>query len=169
MTEPGTRSPVPQEGWRRVLRWWGRAGAFLGGLVVGVVLVGLLSEGNVLVAAPVPTNPDAALPAFPDRGAGEEGGATGQVTIDDDCLRAVNAAQDIAQLIDELGEAIADFNATRLDEIVRELQPLQRRLQTSIDACEVEAGTPEAPSGAVPTGAAPPTGSVAPESPDTTD
>ncbi|MGY1984744.1 hypothetical protein ACI792_00790 [Blastococcus sp. SYSU DS0669] len=166
MAETGTRSPVPQEGWRRVLRWWGRTGAFLGGLVVGVVIAGLLSQGSVLVAAPVPTNPDAALPGAD---LGEESGATGQLTVDDDCLQAVNAAEDIAQLVDELGEAIAEFNAARLDEIVRRLQPLQRQLQNSIDTCEVGAGVPDGPSVAVPTGVAPPTGSAAPGSPDTTD
>lgn len=144
MAESGTtgapsreKTAVPsREGWRRVLRWWGKAGAFLAGLLVGAVLVGLLSEGSVVVAAPEPADVDVLPP-----GAADEGGITGQATLDADCLRAVNAAQDVAQLLDDLGEALAVLNAARLDEVVRRLQPLERRLQSSVEACEVRAGS----------------------------
>lgn len=168
MAESGTRSPVPQEGWRRVLRWWGRAGAFLAGLFLGAVLVGLLSEGAVVVANPVPLDQALDPPGAADGGAAA-GGATGQVSIDDDCLRAVNAAQDVAQLVDELGEAIVELNAARMDEVVRRLQPLQRRLQTSLETCEVRAGTGGGPPAAVPTPSSPSPGSPAPGSPSPTD
>ncbi|MGY1723195.1 hypothetical protein [Blastococcus sp. SYSU DS0533] len=169
MAESGTRSPVPREGWRRVLRWWGRAGAFLAGLFLGAVLVGLLSEGTVVVANPVPLDQDVDPPGAVAGGGATEGGATGQVTVDDDCLRAVNAAQDVAQLVDEMGEAIAVLNAARMDEVVRRLQPLQRRLQASVEACEVRAGTGGGASAAEPTGSTPPSGSTAPASPSATD
>ncbi|MCF6746399.1 hypothetical protein E9529_19410 [Blastococcus sp. KM273128] len=168
MAESGTRSPEPHEGWRRALRWWGRAGAFLAGLFLGAVLVGLLSGGTVVVANPVPLDRDVADPLGAD-GGDAEGGATGRVTIDEDCLRAVNAAQDVAQLVDEMGEAIAALNAARMDEVVRRLQPLQRRLQASLESCEVRAGAGGGPSGVEPTPSSPFPGPPAPASPSATD
>ncbi|MCF6736299.1 hypothetical protein [Blastococcus sp. KM273129] len=167
MAESGTRSPEPREGWRRALRWWGRAGAFLAGLFLGAVLVGLLSGGTVVVANPVPL--DRADDPLGAGGGAAEGGATGRVTIDDDCLRAVNAAQDVAQLVDEMGEAIVALNAARMDEVVRRLQPLQRRLQASLETCEVRAGTGGGPTAAVPAPSSPTTGPPAPGSPSATD
>lgn len=163
MAESRARSPMSREGWRLVLRWWGRAGAFLAGLLVGAVLVGLLSEGSVVVAAPAPRGVDV-LPS----GAPDEGGATGQVTLDVDCLRAVNAAQDVVRLVDDLGEALTVLNAARLDEVVRRLQPLQRRLQSSVDACEVRAGTAGGSPSAVPS-TPPTTGPAGPASPPAAD
>jgi hypothetical protein len=53
------------------------------------------------------------------------------------CLRAINAAQDIADSVDDLGAAAAALDAARLDEVVRRLQPLQQRLQESSADCEV--------------------------------
>ncbi|MGY2003655.1 hypothetical protein [Blastococcus sp. SYSU DS1024] len=164
MAESGAGSPVRREGWRRALRWWGTAGAFLAGLFVGAVLVGLLGGSTVVVPAPLPAEPDAALPEAPVA----EGGATAEVSIDEDCLRAVNAAQDVAELVDELGAAIADFNAVRMDEVVRRLQPLQRRLQTSVDTCEVRAGRAGGSTPA-PTGSAAPSDPGAPATPSPTD
>jgi hypothetical protein len=168
MTESGTTPSVPREDRRRALRWWGGAGAFVAGLLLGAVLVGLLSQDTVVVAAPVPRDEDV-VPSGPAAGGGTtEGGATGQVTIDDDCLRAVNAAQDVADLVDEMGEAIAALDAARMDEVVRGLQPLQRRLQGSVQTCDVRAGA-SAGSTADPPDSGEPSNSTPPASPSATD
>ena len=141
MTGSVTRPPGPPGGFRRVLRWWATAAAFLGGLLVGVLLTGLLSRG-----APLPaTDGGTAAPTSSEAPAPGTAGATGELVVNAACLRAINAAQDMLDVLQDLGEALSEFNAARLDEIVRRLQPLQQRLDENSDECQVE--------GRVPTGA----------------
>lgn len=138
MAHPATRSPAPRPGWRAARRWVVAAAAFVAGLLVGGIVVGLVSGDTVVppsgdggaepTASPVTTAPATGTAA-----------ATGQLFLSDDCLRAINAAEDLIGLVDDLGDALADFDATRLDEIVRDLQPLQDRLRNGIDDCNVRA------------------------------
>ena len=60
------------------------------------------------------------------------------------CLRTVNAAQDVFDVVEDLGEALSEFNAGRLDQVVRQLQPLQDRLQVNLAECDVAAQISEA-------------------------
>lgn len=135
-------------GWTR----WLATGTFVLGLAAGVLLVGLLGED-----APVATTAQGAVvsePAAPPPGPAEP---TGPVVVNAACLRALNAARDIAATVDDLGAAAASLDAARLDEVVRRLQPLQQRLQAETAACEA--------TGSVPTGTAAPS---APTTPPTT-
>jgi hypothetical protein len=106
---------------------------FVVGLLVGGVTVAFLDDDPVAVE--VATVPDA------DRGG--EGpslpadGAAAQFVVSGACLGAVNAAQDTALVVDDLGQAAAQLDAARLDEIVRQLMPLQTRLEAGLDACRV--------------------------------
>jgi hypothetical protein len=148
MAQPATRTPENRSAMRRVLRGWAVTVGFLGGLVVGAVLTGLLSSGAQL---PADTGGGTAAPETsaeaPRTDGGESAGATGEVTINAACLRAINAAQDMVGVVEDLGEAISGFNAARLDEIVRRLQPLERRLDENAGDCEVEGRVPtDAPS-----------------------
>ncbi len=149
MAEPAT-GPPGETGWRqRAVRWWAAGLAFVVGLVAGAVLVGLLSGGATPTAdatadaAPTgdagPTAPSGAE----ESPGGAAGGATGKVTVNASCLRTINAAQDVFQAVQDLGEALTGFNASRLDEIVRELQPLQKRLRTNLEGCDVATDIPD--------------------------
>lgn len=141
MVDTTTRSPDGRRWFPRALRWWAAGVTFVIGLLAGALLVGLLSGGGT-------TSPGAPVAAAPTRESGgaqssESGapaGATGSVSVDAACLRAVNAAQDVAYVMRGLGEALSTFNAARLDEIVGELQPLQDRLQGSLADCDVATG-----------------------------
>jgi hypothetical protein len=145
MSEADTTSPQSEGLLRRALRWWTLTGVFVLGLLVGALMVGLLAGGS-----PVP--PGAAAGGATTPGAGgsagataeSPSGATGELVVNDACLRAINAAQDTVDVVEGIGEAISAFNAARLDEIVRQLQPLQRRLQENVQACEVEGRLPSA-------------------------
>jgi len=154
MSEPAARSPAPQGLLRRALRWWALTAAFLLGLLVGAVAIGLFSAGS-----PVPQGGGAAATAGPGGGAGGRtdaaAGATGELVVNDACLRAINAAQDTVDVVDDLAEAVAEFNAARLDEVVRRLQPLEQRLTENVESCEVVGQVPSgSPTEAPATGSA---------------
>lgn len=143
MSEADTRSPRSDGPLRRALRWWALTGVFLLGLLVGAVVIGLLSAGSPEPPAigsgePVATDPEGE--AGPTTGV--PAGATGELVVNAACLRAINAAQDTVDVVEDLAEAVAEFNAARLDEIVRRLQPLQPRLTGNVEDCEVVGRVP---------------------------
>lgn len=158
MADQPTRSPVPRGRTSRAVRWWLAAVTFVVGLIVGGIAVGLVgtdppsfSDG---VAADTATPPASSSPA-----ATTSAGATAEVMVNDACLRALNAAQDIYGSVNDLARAAGDLDVARLDEVIRQLQPLQSRLLDNLNACEVQTRLPDgsvvssAPS--VSTGAAP--------------
>lgn len=166
MSEEGTRSREPGGVLRRALRWWALTGAFLLGLMIGAVTIALLAGRT-----PVPpsADPGAAGTSDPGRPAaatpGSPAGVTGELAVNAACLRAINAAQDTEDVVDDLGEALAGMNAARLDEVVRRLQPLQDRLQVSIEDCQVVGQVPSRSPGQAPTPSGSPGASEAPASP----
>ncbi|SNS16165.1 hypothetical protein SAMN06893096_102293 [Geodermatophilus pulveris] len=145
MTRPRPR----EQGGRRDRGWerWLATGTFVVGLLCGVLLLGLLGQDPPAPTAREATAPGTAAPAGPDA-------TTGGVELNTACLRAINAAQDIAATADDLGAAAAALDAARLDEVVRRLQPLQQRLQDGTAQCEA--------TGALPTGSVAPTGEAVP-------
>lgn len=162
MAEAPSRQVENPTRWGHPRRWWAAAGMFVLGLFVGGILVGLVSGGSAALPAAAPTTAPSSTPA-PASGSVQTGGAgaTGQVVVNDACLRVLNAAQDVYGAINDLGTAVQDLNAARLDEIIRRLQPLQERLRTSGAACKVQtrlpngstiSGAPETSASATPTG-----------------
>ena len=125
------------------------------GLAVGAVVAGLASADPVVVrTSEGPVAGDAATgPTLP----AEDTAA--QFVVSGACLSAVNAAQDTLLLVDDIGQGAADLDAAALDETVRRLMPLQTRLQSGLDACQVavevtgggggteESGAPTPPTG----------------------
>ncbi|HEY6744345.1 MAG TPA: hypothetical protein VI357_01375 [Mycobacteriales bacterium] len=124
---------------------WLAVGTFVLGAVAGGVVVGLASAGSEAVPAAAATT-EAAAPNVP----GPQ--ATGEVSVNAACLRAINDAQDTYGAIDDLADAARTLNAARLDEIIRRLQPLQRRLEQDLRDCQVATRLPD---GSVSTGPAP--------------
>lgn len=148
--EPGPRDADDGDGVSRKADrgWtgWLATGAFVLGLVAGVLLLGLLGQDP-------PTAPVAqgAAPAPGPGASSGSGGETGRIEVNAACLRAINAAEDIAAAVEDLGSAAAVLDAAQLDEVVRRLQPLQDRLQENTAACEVTGSTPSESAGASPT------------------
>ncbi|MGI3786353.1 MAG: hypothetical protein ACRYG2_36885 [Janthinobacterium lividum] len=58
------------------------------------------------------------------------------------CLRVINDAQDVYQRLQGVGAATA-VDLQRLDDVVRQLQPSEARLQTDLPACEVDTSVEE--------------------------
>lgn len=149
--EHGEARP-PGRGWTG----WLSAGCFVLGLVTGVLLLGLLGQD-----APAGTTAEAPGTASrPVDPSSAPGAPTGRVEVNAACLRALNAAQDIAASVEDLGTAAAALDAAQLDEVVRRLQPLQARLQDSTAACEVTGSSPA--EGAGPAGSATPAPTASP-------
>ena len=120
-TSAGTRS-----------RWWTAVAAFVAGLAIGAVAVGLFPSetsnapattrltGRPLTAAPLPSIDKH------DRGSGQRR-----------LVRVINEAQQVYVIISGVGEATTDVDLRRLDEMVRQLQPIEPLLQRDLQACEV--------------------------------
>ena len=138
---PAASDEVPAPKRRRP--WWVLVAIFVGGLVVGVLLVGLLSAGtpDFVVA-----NREAAASASPSPSASVEVAA--QARVNAACLRVINDAQDVYSALAGLGEAVDEVDFGAMDDIVRRLQPVEPRLARDLQDCEViveeagAAGTP---------------------------
>ena len=135
---------------RRALRWWLAAGTFVVGLVVGGIVVGVVAGGSTPLPASGATTDSAAPPsgAAPTARSGPAAsGATAEVVVNQACLRAVNAAQDVYGDIGDLADAARQLNAARLDQVIRDLEPLQARLRQGLEACSVVTRLPDTGSG----------------------
>ena len=148
MTRPAT--PPPRRGrFSRAARWWLAAGTFVIGIVAGAIIAGLLSEGSSVAVAGSPAASAASSSAAASSSSAAASSSaeaassqTGQVIVSDECLRAINAAQDAYAAVNQIAGAIKDLDLSALDGIIRELQPLQSRLQGDIKACQVAVRLP---------------------------
>lgn len=137
MADAHPRSPDPGRRPRRALRWWLSAATFVVGLFVGAVLVGLAAGGSITLPARGTATGSAAAPSA----AAPSSGST-EIVVNDACLKALQAAQDVYGTVDQLRQAVSRFNASRLDELVRQLGALQSRLRDDIGSCNVATRLP---------------------------
>ena len=135
MVEPGP-PPVARRRGGGPFAWILAGVAFVLGVGAGAVTVALLSEDSNRSPATATTTASAP-PASGAPSGTETAAVTALVTVNDACVRAINAAQDAFQAISELGDAARQFDVAKLDEIVRRLQPIQANLQNDIAACNV--------------------------------
>ncbi|MDT0276858.1 hypothetical protein [Blastococcus goldschmidtiae] len=140
MADSATRSPGGQQWLSRAARWWAAGLAFVVGLLAGALLVGLLSGGGTVPLAATGDAAGTTAPGGADASPGEGPADTArEVVVNAACLRTVNAAQDVFDVVEDLGDALSELNAGRLDQIVRQLQPLQDRLEVNLAECNVAA------------------------------
>jgi hypothetical protein len=118
------------------VRWWVAGLTGVAGLILGVLITGLLvattpdfgSAVRDAGQAPDPGNPQP-TEAVP---------VTAEARVNAACLRVINDAQDVYRVISGVGEAAADVDLQRLDDIVRRLQPLEARLERDLLGCRVD-------------------------------
>lgn len=109
--------------------------AFAVGLVVGILAVGLLSSGKPdfpMSGAPLASQAPSGEPTSP------AAGASAVAQVNPACLQVINEAQQISSILAGVGNAAADVDLQRLDDIVRQLQPIQPLLQSDLKACHVD-------------------------------
>ncbi len=140
---PSTQTPSRTPPADRPERWpvsarsgWLAAGTFVVGLLAGALITGLLGQDP-----PVQPSGQAAMGAVPTAGMPTAYPGAGGEQLSEACLRAINAAQDIAVAVEDVGTAAAALDAAQLDEAIRQVQPLQARLQAATAECSPVPGT----------------------------
>lgn len=173
MTHPTTGSSRVPRSPRRAARWWLAAGTFVLGLAAGVIITGLLASDSSIPIAGRTVSPDTALSTTAVVGSmasasssssSSAPGASVQIVVNEACLRAINEGQDAYNAINKIGDAVRDLNLTTLDDIIRQLQPLQGALRADVSGCHVTSRLPDGSliSTALPTTSPAVTPSVAP-------
>lgn len=132
---------------RRRWPWFVAAGTFLVGIIVGVVIAGLVSEGSPPPQTTAPGQPSSTVSPAPvvtsPSSATTSPGTTAEVVVNDACLRALADAQDVYAQISDVANAITKFDLAKLDQIVRALQPLQATLRADIGDCKISTRLPD--------------------------
>lgn len=149
--DPGTDSEQPSaepaaQATESASRWWVAAVTFVAGVVAGVLAVGLLSSGTPDFGAAGENGPSAAATQAVPTGV-ETAGVTGTAEVNVACLRVINEAQDVYTILTGVDQAVQDVDLQQLDDIVRQLQPVEPRLQRDLLDCRVSANVDTGPSG----------------------
>jgi hypothetical protein len=121
----GTGRPARAQSWALL------AGVLAVGLVVGGVLGALFAGGAD------DGSTGAAPSSAPSSASATSTSTDVEVRVDEACLRALDAARQAYDALDGVGQALADLDAARLDEIVHRLQPLQQQVSEGTDDCRV--------------------------------
>lgn len=119
--------------------WWPFAAVFVGGLVVGILLAGLLNIGTPDFAAQAQAGQQTA-PSSPSPS--PDVSVAAQANVNAACLRVINEAQDTYGALAGLQDAIRALDLSALDDIVRRLQPIQPRLASDLRDCRVSVTAP---------------------------
>jgi hypothetical protein len=119
-------------------RWLLPVGTFLVGLAVGIIIVGLLSSGTRdFPSATGPTVTPMTTASQPSPAASPTAGAA-EARVNAACLRVISEAQQVYNIIAGVGEAADDVDLQRLDDMVRQLQPIEPLLKRDLEACNVD-------------------------------
>ena len=129
----GTGPPTPPENVRRWLTAAAvfAAGALAGGLVTGLTgLAGSQPAPGSTAPPPAASRPQASTQA-------------GQVTANLACVKAINEATSVQNALRNFGLAAQRLNASKIDQIVRQLEPIQTRLNADSRACQIITRRPD--------------------------
>lgn len=141
----GPRTPARREHARK---WLAAAAIFAAGALAAGLPAGLLSSGSSPGGSPTPSTAPSST-----------GG--GQVSVNASCVNAISDAQEVRDQLRELGLAAQQLNAGKLDQIVRQLEPVQNRLDADARACQIvthlPGGTPVTSRPSAPASSASPT------------
>ncbi len=125
-------------------RWWVAAVTFVAGVVVGVLAVGLLAVGKPDFVSAAENGPSAGATQAVPTGV-ETAGVTGSAVVNVACLRVINEAQDVYTALTGVDQAVRDVDLQQLDDIVRQLQPIEPRLQRDLLDCRVDTSVETGP------------------------
>lgn len=126
MTSP---PPVEADGHNGVAPWIVPVVAFLVGLVLGGVLIGVTRGSHDNASATVTPTPTAS----PSPTASS---ASITLTVPADCLKAGDLARQGLTLADQAVTAVRDLDAKKAQDIVGRLRVLREQVQIATDACQ---------------------------------
>lgn len=116
--------------------------AFAIGMAVGAILLALLRPG-VPETTPTPTPTTGSGTGRPTATSAAESSAGAQVNAA--CLRVIDHAKEVHDILTGVDEATADVDLQRLDDMVRKLQPIEPELGRDLQQCEVDANVGGSP------------------------
>lgn len=121
-----------------VWTWLLPALAFVAGVALGAVVVGVGASGDGDGTAQVGASPT----SEPSSGDQPTGTASSDalVRVPASCLQAADGAEEAAREVDDVVEAVRTFDARRLQELVDRFQQLQPEVQRLADQCRGAAG-----------------------------
>ncbi|RMB61467.1 hypothetical protein [Tessaracoccus antarcticus] len=122
-------------------------------VAVGALLLGLLVGYNAPGRNPAVVPPEqpasSSSPPLTPRATSGDATVAARAQVNAACLRSLNDAQNVYVVLGGMDTAVSDVDLGRLDQMVRDLQPLQKLLQRDLSECEVNTavanGESEAP------------------------
>lgn len=122
-------------------------------VAVGALLLGLLvgynAPGRTPAAAPAPEETSSMSTSVSPRATSGDATVAARAQVNAACIRSLNDAQNVYLVLSGLNTAVDDVDLKQLDQMVRDLQPLQTLLQRDLSECEVDTsiadGQSEAP------------------------
>ncbi len=121
----------------------------VGALVLGL-LVGYNAPGRNPAVETAAEKPMSASPSSTPRATSDDVTVAARAEVNAACLRSLNDAQNVYVVLSGLDTAVSDVDLGRLDQMVRDLQPLQKLLQRDLSECEVNTAIAEGESEAPP-------------------
>lgn len=125
-TPPAAGSRALARG-ERARRWLTAAAIFAAGALAAGLPAGLLSSG------PGPSAGGSPAPSAAPSGISPGG----QASVNNSCIKAIRDAQAVRAQLPGLGLAAQQLSASKLDQIVRQLEPVQNRLNADSRACRI--------------------------------
>ena len=138
----GSAAPKSPSGsrWQRV-GVWVLAPAFVGGLFIGALIVGLLA------GRPTARGPSSAAMITPPPTTTSTTQRTVELVVNDACLSALRDANDllaqVGQLRDATGRVLQQFSIAPLNDVLQRVDILQNTLRSSFAACQVDVHLPD--------------------------
>lgn len=153
MTKPGAPDEnTSSAGPRRIGGHYRGFLALLIALVVGAVAGGVVvavfsGDDQVVVRTPSSASASAGSPTQHVTGSsGRSPSGSANVQLSSACVRVVNDAQDAYTALGGLENAVKTLNATKLDNIIRQVQQVRRHLAADLPKChagiELPSGSP---------------------------
>lgn len=132
---PDTTATEPQPG--RSRSWWpvlAPAAAFLIGLLLGGLLVGVVSDDDGTPTAE--QEPDQSTTMTTDGASPSPSPGDTTVVVPEECLAAVDTVEEALDLADRSAGAIRDFQPDELRSLLRELEALDQEARAQAEACQ---------------------------------
>ena len=119
--------------------WWpvlAPAAAFLAGLLLGGLLIGVVSDDDGTPAA----DPESGASTSADGSSASPSEGDTTIVVPEECLEAVDSVEQALDLADRSAGAVRDFQPEELRSLLRELEGLDQQARAQVEACrQVEA------------------------------
>lgn len=136
MSEGTDETSTARDSRRRRLSVLLPAATFLVGLALGAAMIWIAQpDEDGPEAGTDQPSPGATVSASP------ESSGTGGIVIPEACLRAADAAEELVAIGREAVRALAELDAVRLQEVVDDIERLDRQVREDVADCRLQSGS----------------------------